>query len=142
LASALNRHTIEGGLSQLSSEERRLITLAYQEGRTNREIAVMLGISISTVARRLSAALERLDRYVHRAGAWISTIVLLGFANGNRVLVGLGIASLLFYVSGYYYLLDATLLVKSGVLAATGAVLIAARWLVLNVVMPKERADA
>jgi len=69
-------------------------------------------------------------------------IVLLGFANGNRVLVGLGIASLLFYVSGYYYLLDATLLVKSGVLAATGAVLIAARWLVLNVVMPKERADA
>src|SRR5256712_2199094 len=80
LASALNRHTIEGGLSQLSSEERRLITLAYQEGRTNREIAVMLGISISTVARRLSAALGRLDRYVHRAGAWISTIVLLGVA--------------------------------------------------------------
>jgi uncharacterized membrane protein len=69
-------------------------------------------------------------------------IVLLGFANGNRVLVGLGIASLLFYVSGYYYLLDATLLVKSGVLAATGGVLIAARWLVLNVVMPKERANA
>src|SRR2546427_1063257 len=80
LASALNRHTIEGGLSQLDSEDRRLITLAYQEGRTNREIAMMLGISISTVARRLSAALERLDRYVHRAGAWISTIVLLGVA--------------------------------------------------------------
>jgi DNA-binding Lrp family transcriptional regulator len=80
LASALNRHTIEGGLSQLDSEDRRLITLAYQEGRTNREIAVMLGISVSTVARRLSAALERLDRYVHRAGAWISTIVLLGVA--------------------------------------------------------------
>jgi len=80
LASALNRHTIEGGLSKLSSDDRRLITLAYQEGRTNREIAVMLGISISTVARRLSAALERLDRYVHRAGAWISTIVLLGVA--------------------------------------------------------------
>ena len=80
LASALNRHTIEGGLSQLDSEDRRLITLAYQEGRTNREIAVMLGISVSTVARRLSAALERLDRYVHRAGAWISTVVLLGIA--------------------------------------------------------------
>src|SRR2546425_2729937 len=83
LASALNRHTIEGGLSQLDSEDRRLITLAYQEGRTNREIAMMLGISVSTVARRLSAALERLDRYVHRAGAWISTIVLLGFAYVN-----------------------------------------------------------
>jgi uncharacterized protein DUF4401 len=69
-------------------------------------------------------------------------IVLLGFANGNRVLAGLGIASLLVYVSSYYYLLDATLLVKSGVLAATGAVLLGARWLVLNVVMPKEKANA
>ena len=45
-------------------------------------------------------------------------------------------------MSGYYYLLDATLLVKSGVLMATGAVLLAARWLVLNVVMPEEEADA
>ncbi len=69
-------------------------------------------------------------------------IALLGFSNGNRLLVGLGIAALLVYVSGYYYLLDATLLVKSGVLMATGAVLLAARWLVLNVVMPKEEADA
>jgi len=69
-------------------------------------------------------------------------ITLLGFANGNRVLVGLGIAALLFYVSGYYYLLDATLLVKSGVLLATGVVLLAARWLVLNVVMPKEAPNA
>ncbi|HEY6720778.1 MAG TPA: DUF4401 domain-containing protein [Burkholderiales bacterium] len=69
-------------------------------------------------------------------------IVLLGFSNGNRVLLGLGIAALLFYVSGYYYLLDATLLVKSGVLMATGIVLLAARWLVLNLVMPKEGVDA
>ncbi len=69
-------------------------------------------------------------------------IALLGFANGNRVLVGLGIAALLFYVSSYYYVLDATLLVKSGVLAATGVVLLAARWLVLYVVMPEEGAHA
>ena len=69
-------------------------------------------------------------------------IVLLGFANGNRVLAGLGIASLLVYVSSYYYLLDATLLLKSAVLAATGGALLGARWIVLNVVMPKEGADA
>lgn len=68
-------------------------------------------------------------------------IVVLGFANGNRVLAGLGIAALLFYVSAYYYLLEETLLFKSGVLLATGIVLLAARWLVLNVVI-KERADA
>ena len=67
-------------------------------------------------------------------------IVVLGFANGNRVLTGLGIAALLFYVSAYYYLLQETLLFKSGVLLATGVVLLAARWLVL--VVSKERADA
>jgi uncharacterized membrane protein len=69
-------------------------------------------------------------------------IVLLGFANGNRLLTGAGIAALLLYVSKYYYLLDATLLVKSGVLALTGAALLAARWLLLNLVLPKGAADA
>jgi hypothetical protein len=63
-------------------------------------------------------------------------IVLLGFSNGNRVLWGLGIASLLLYVSGYYYLLDATLLFKSGVLAASGVVLLGARWLLLRRIVP------
>lgn len=69
-------------------------------------------------------------------------IVLLGFANGNRVLWGLGIASLLFYASSYYYLLTATLLFKSAVLLATGLALLAARWLVLNVIMPGDSRRA
>ncbi|MCZ4316660.1 DUF4401 domain-containing protein [Comamonadaceae bacterium G21597-S1] len=69
-------------------------------------------------------------------------VVLLGFSNGNRLLVGLGIASLAIYVSGYYYLLEVTLLHKSGVLLATGAVLLGIRWLLLNQVLPKERSDA
>ena len=69
-------------------------------------------------------------------------IVMLGHANGNRVLTGLGVAALLFYVSGYYYQLDVTLLVKSGVLAATGAVLLAARWLMLNFIMPDDAGHA
>jgi uncharacterized membrane protein len=69
-------------------------------------------------------------------------IVLLGFASGRRVLLGLGIVALLFYVSSYYYQLNTTLLVKSGVLAATGVVLLAARWLMLRVVLPAEGRDA
>ena len=68
-------------------------------------------------------------------------IVLLGFANGNRLLAGAGIAALLFYTAKYYYLLDATLLVKSGVLALTGAALLGARWLLLNL-LPPESSDA
>ncbi len=69
-------------------------------------------------------------------------IVLLGFANGNRVLAGIGVAALLAAVSGYYYRLDATLLVKSGVLAATGAVLLGVRVLVLRGVLPWETTRA
>jgi len=68
-------------------------------------------------------------------------IILLGFSSGNRVLTGLGIAALLFYVSSYYYFLDTTLLVKSGVLLATGVTLLAARWVVLHVIM-KDRGNA
>lgn len=54
-------------------------------------------------------------------------ILVVGFANGNRVLAGLGIAALLGYLSHFYYSLSATLLIKSGVLLATGVALIAAR---------------
>ncbi len=54
-------------------------------------------------------------------------ILLLGYGNGNRVLFGLGVAGLLGYLSFYYYSLDATLLDKSVLMAATGAALLAAR---------------
>lgn len=80
LASALDRHTIRGGMAELSAEERRVITLAYLEGRTNREIAAMLGVSVSTVRRRLWAALKRLDAYVSHTRTWLSAIILLGAA--------------------------------------------------------------
>jgi predicted DNA-binding protein (UPF0251 family) len=78
LASALDRHTIRGGMAELSAEERRVITLAYMEGRTNREIAAMLGVSVSTVRRRLWAALKRLDAYVSHTRSWLSAIILVG----------------------------------------------------------------
>ncbi|MCB2043518.1 MAG: DUF4401 domain-containing protein [Rhodoferax sp.] len=69
-------------------------------------------------------------------------VVLLGFSNGNRLLVGAGIVALGFYMGGYYYLLHATLLEKSVVLLVTGLVLLGARWVILRHVMPREHADA
>ena len=66
------------------------------------------------------------------------TIMLLGFAGSNRVLLGLGIVSLLFYISSYYYLLDTTLLVKSWTLLIVGVALFALRWSMLRI-MPGER---
>jgi hypothetical protein len=59
-------------------------------------------------------------------------IILLGFAHGNRVLTGLGVAALLLYASAFYYQLGDTLLVKSAALAASGAALLALRWLLLR----------
>lgn len=55
------------------------------------------------------------------------TILLLGYANGNRVLTGLGTAALLAYWSYYYYSLEITLLQKSALLVCAGIVLLAAR---------------
>ncbi|OLE81610.1 MAG: hypothetical protein AUG06_00810 [Actinobacteria bacterium 13_1_20CM_2_65_11] len=77
LGAALHRHTVQDGMSQLSPEERRVLTLAYLEGRTNHEIAAMLGVSVSTVRRRLWVALQRLDEYVNRTGAWLSAFALV-----------------------------------------------------------------
>jgi len=57
------------------------------------------------------------------------TILLLGFAASNRLLTGLGILSLLFYSSSYYYFVDIELLNKAGILLATGLFLLAARWI-------------
>ncbi len=55
-------------------------------------------------------------------------IVLLGYANANRVLGGLGVFSLIAYLALYYYQLQTTLLVKSASLMATGIVLLVARF--------------
>lgn len=55
-------------------------------------------------------------------------VLLLGFANGNRPLAGLGVVSLLAYLSYYYYSLEATLLQKSVLLIALGGALLLARF--------------
>jgi hypothetical protein len=68
-------------------------------------------------------------------------ILLLGFAGANRILMGFGIASLLFYISSYYYLLEKTLLVKSQTLLLIGLVLLLARWMVLRFMPAKEEGQ-
>jgi hypothetical protein len=80
LASALDRHTVRSGMSELNPEQRRVVTLAYLEGRSNREIAAILGVSVSTVRRRLWGALERLDAYIRRTGTWLSTLLVFSAA--------------------------------------------------------------
>jgi uncharacterized membrane protein len=64
-------------------------------------------------------------------------VLLLAFAAGQRVLIGLAILALLFVLGHYYYSLQSTLLVKAAALFATGVLLVAARFLV-RVAVPRE----
>jgi uncharacterized membrane protein len=56
-------------------------------------------------------------------------ILVVGYANADRVLAGFGVFTLLAYLSHYYYSLETSLLVKSGLLVACGAALLLARLL-------------
>ncbi|WP_386082506.1 DUF4401 domain-containing protein [Vreelandella sp. F11] len=54
-------------------------------------------------------------------------VVLLGFAIGHRLVMGLGVFSLLVGIGSYYYWLDATLLTKALTLLVIGGVLLTLR---------------
>jgi len=64
-------------------------------------------------------------------------MLLMAFAAGQRVLIGLAILALLAALGEYYYSMQATLLVKAAALFATGVVLIGSRMLV-RVAIPRE----
>jgi hypothetical protein len=69
-----------------------------------------------------------------------AAILIVGYANADRVLAGLGIFALLGYLSHYYYSLQATLLEKAALLAAAGIALLVAR-LAMRHWWPAERAE-
>uniref|UniRef100_C6E007 DUF4401 domain-containing protein n=1 Tax=Geobacter sp. (strain M21) TaxID=443144 RepID=C6E007_GEOSM len=70
-------------------------------------------------------------------------ILILGFAGGNRVLFGLGLLAVASFLSHYYYQMRETLLIKSMILAATGGLLLVARWGLLRLIPAKGgRQDA
>lgn len=68
-----------------------------------------------------------------------TAILVLGYANANRLLAGLGVAALIGYLSHYYSSLHATLLEKSALLAAAGIALLLAR-LALHRAWPTNKA--
>lgn len=72
------------------------------------------------------------------------TIIILGFATSHRLLFGLGVISLLFFISNYYYFTGVTLLDKAYILAIVGVALLLARWLTTQLLgaIPKEDNDA
>ncbi|MBF0275460.1 MAG: DUF4401 domain-containing protein [Nitrospinae bacterium] len=69
------------------------------------------------------------------------TIILLGFAGSNITLQGLGVISLLFYISVYYYTLESTLLDKSMTLLLIGVVLLGARWIIIKLTTEENEVE-
>jgi hypothetical protein len=60
-------------------------------------------------------------------------VIMLGATSGNRVFIGAGIAFLVVFIATYFYGIEVSMLTKSISLVATGAAVLAARWLLLKV---------
>jgi hypothetical protein len=124
------------GLLWMSSLGRRAsIPGSAMEWTGHALLAVVLAVAAWKLLEREGLGLCSPQGRVAAAGVVIKapglaptlTLLVMGFANGNRVLAGIGLATLLGYLSHYYYSLQLTLLEKSGVLAATGIALLVAR---------------
>jgi uncharacterized membrane protein len=63
-------------------------------------------------------------------------ILVLGFSNSNRILQGLGVSALLYYVGSYYYFLELTLLHKAASLLIVGLFLLLIRFLLIKFASP------
>ena len=63
-------------------------------------------------------------------------VLVLGYQRGQRVLMGLALVFLVVFLVAFYYHLDVTLLGKSGILAASGIVLLGMRWVLLRQLGP------
>ena len=61
-----------------------------------------------------------------------SLIIVIAFANSQRVLLGLGIIALVSYIFWYYYQLDTSLLLKSASMLVVGIGLLLIRWLLIR----------
>jgi RNA polymerase sigma factor (sigma-70 family) len=60
---------LKQGMSQLSNEEKRLISLRFEEGKTYEEIAAQLNIKPGTARKRVDRILERLRNFFRERDA-------------------------------------------------------------------------
>lgn len=102
--------------------------------------AILLSSHIGIIAIGAALLLGALSFVAHGMTTAL-LILLLGFATGNRLLMGLGLLALGGFISHYYYQLQHTLLFKSMVLAGSGAVLLMVR-IGLQKYLPKESHNA
>ena len=113
-----------------------LITLVYILLRRS-NISLLSKVGLSALFLALLLAFIGL----RAPGITIALVfVLLGYAHGNRVLTGMGLVTLVVFLSQFYYQLDLTLLHKSMVLFFSGVALLLVRQL-MHVSWPKAETD-
>ena len=61
-----------------------------------------------------------------------SLVIVIAMANSQRLLLGLGVLSLVSYIFWYYYQLDTSLLVKSGSMLIIAITILLIRWLLVS----------
>ena len=85
---AMVRQAVDEAVSSLPPRQKQLIKLAYFSDLSNREIALGLGITLSSVERGLRDAIARVSEYVERGkGAGRKAIYAIGlFLAGRQVL--------------------------------------------------------
>src|SRR2546423_4459246 len=79
---AMVRLAINEALNSLPSDQNRVVWLAYFGGKTNREIAKQLGLSVGAVQRRLRVALEQVAHHIERGRKTAYGVILV--LAGNR----------------------------------------------------------
>lgn len=94
-----------------------------------KQLGHSLSQPVSLILLALIVALNALSLQIDHLGIGL-LILLLGCAGSNRILIGLGIFTLLSTVMSYYYFLETTLLVKSQILFISGLTLLVFRWII------------
>ena len=61
-----------------------------------------------------------------------SIVIIIGIANSQRLLLGVGLLALVSYIFWYYYQLDSSLLIKSGSMLLIAISILLIRWLLVS----------
>jgi predicted DNA-binding protein (UPF0251 family) len=80
---AMVRLAINDAVNSLPSDQTRIVWLAYFGGKSNREIAKQLGISVGAVQRRLRVALAKVAEQIERGRKTAYGLIL--FLAGHRL---------------------------------------------------------
>jgi uncharacterized membrane protein len=69
-------------------------------------------------------------------------VVMLGAASGSKTLIGTGIGIFGIFLAAYFYGIEVSMLAKSITLVATGSAILAARWVILQLLAKPSAKEA